>query len=165
MKIENCKLKIAKHDAFTLIEIMVVIAIIGILSALVLVSMKSYGAKARASKAMAQLSSAIPSMVSCWGNGNVVNSPGSDAICAEPGMGGADIAGYGKWPSLGSGDLANYSYSSSFDISTPPPSSGWYFFVTSGSSHDNLGICCNNTLSSCEIIGLKDTCNGNTPSN
>ncbi len=39
MKIENCKLKIAKRKGFTLIEVLVVIAIIGILAAITLVSL------------------------------------------------------------------------------------------------------------------------------
>lgn len=161
------KNKTKRNKGFTLIELMVAMAIIALLAAVLLVSMQGYGKDARASKALAQLSSAIPSMVSCWGNGNDVNSLGSgNAICVEPGMGGADIAGYGNWPSFSSGDLTNYSYSTTvFDISTPPPSSGWYFLVESDASHDNLGICCNKILSGCKIIGLSDTCDGNTPSN
>jgi prepilin-type N-terminal cleavage/methylation domain-containing protein len=38
MKIENCKLKIAKHSGFTLIELLVVMAIIGILAATAIVN-------------------------------------------------------------------------------------------------------------------------------
>ena len=38
MKIENCKLKIAKHEGFTLIELLVVMAIIGILVATAIVN-------------------------------------------------------------------------------------------------------------------------------
>jgi prepilin-type N-terminal cleavage/methylation domain-containing protein len=150
-----------KNKAFTLIEIMVAIAIVGILAATVLVSMSSFAAKARSSKALAQLSSAIPGMVSCWGNGNVVKDTVSgDKICRLSGMGGADIASYGLWPSL-TGDLANYSYTASSFAS----SSGWYFYAQSDASHDNVRICCNDIMKACKIILLSDTCNGVSPSN
>ena len=146
-------------SGFTLIEIMVAIAIVGIMSAVVLVSMKSFGAKARSAKALAQLSSALPGMISCWGNNYVVKNPASGgAICKLPGMGGADIASYGNWPSL-SGDFVNYSYTAQ-DVSS---SSGWFFYAQSDSSHDNLRICCNDAMKSCKVIDLSDSCTGASP--
>jgi len=146
MKIENCKLKIAKRDAFTLIEIMVAIAIVGILSAVVLVSMKTYGAKARSSKALAQLSSAMPSMVSCWGNGNDVGAPASGgAICQDSAATPNDIASYGTWPIAGSGDLTNYSYTS-----TLTSKSSWLIKL-SDSANDKKRVCCNSAMMNCKI--------------
>ncbi|MDI6777593.1 MAG: type II secretion system protein [Patescibacteria group bacterium] len=131
MKIENCKLKIS-NSAFTLIEIMVAIAIVSILAAAVLVSMQSYGVKGRSSRALAQASSALPSMVSCWGNsGTVSDSPGD--ICSGK-------SAYGNWPTLPNGY--------SFSAVTGTSSSSFYFTVTG----ESQTICCNSAMNSCGII-------------
>lgn len=141
------------NKAFTLIEIMVAIAIVGILAAVVLVSMKSYGAKGRSTKALAQLSSAIPSMISCWGNAGTVNAPSSGGdICSL-------AASYGQWPAT-SGDLSSYSYGSSVSSK-----SSWYISLTSGSSDDNKRICCNSTMNSCKSLDTAATaCGASNPS-
>jgi len=135
MKIKNCKLKIS-NSAFTLIEIMIAIAIIGILSAVVLVSMKTYGVKARASRALAQASGAIPSLVSCAGNGGTPAFSGD--ICS---LG----SSYGSWPTFPS----DYGVAASNWTSA----SSWYFTVTS--ANDSQKICCNSKMSSC---GMSDSC-------
>ncbi|MFH0929655.1 MAG: type II secretion system protein [Candidatus Moraniibacteriota bacterium] len=118
---------------FTLIEVMVAIAIIGILAAVVTVSMSSYGKKARASKAMAQASSAIPSMVSCAGN------IGNSAVRFSGYICGSSNQGYGSWPVFPSGYSVNASDWTS--------SSNWYFRVYS--SADSQTICCNSAMNSC----------------
>ncbi|MDD3487470.1 MAG: type II secretion system protein [Candidatus Moranbacteria bacterium] len=141
------------NKAFTLIEILVAIAIIGILAGVVLVSMKSYGAKARASKAQAQLASAIPAMISCWGNRGKVYQPDSD--------GGSDIcslgSSYGQWPSY-VGDLSSYDYTSPKETVTTDPDycalgcidrDNWYVYVNSSSSNDDRRICCNKKANGC----------------
>jgi prepilin-type N-terminal cleavage/methylation domain-containing protein len=154
------------NNAFTLIEILVAIGIISILAAVVLVSMKSFGARGRSAKALGQLSSVIPSMVSCWGNGNEVKEPSSgDEICKEAGAGGADIDSYGKWPDVDSGNLKDYDYSSNSG-SGKLPKTNWY--VRLKSSDDKQTICCNSTMNNCSsvnyISGNAD-CDANTPSN
>jgi prepilin-type N-terminal cleavage/methylation domain-containing protein len=144
--------KIARNKkGFTLIEILVAIAIVGILASVVLVSMMSYRAKARSAKMLASLSSAVPSMVSCWGNSGTVASPSSGAdIC--------DLSsGYGKWPSL-AGDLSSYSYGG--DVSNK---NSWYVSAASGT--DDRKICCNSAMNSCKILDTAgSTCNATTPS-
>jgi len=120
---------------FTLIEILVAIAIVGILAAVVLVSMQSYGAKARLSRAMAQASSVISSLVSCAGNGGTPSFSGQ--ICS---LG----SGYGDWPTFPSG----YSVNSSDWTSA----SSWYFSVTG----ESQTICCNSKMNSCGITGTCD---------
>ncbi|TSA45765.1 type II secretion system protein [bacterium] len=141
--------------AFTLIEIMVAIAIVAILASVVLVSMKSYGAKGRSTKALAQLSSAIPPMISCWGNGGTITVPPNNSsrdICSL-------AASYGQWPAT-SGDLSSYSYGSSVSSK-----SSWYISFTSGSSDDNKRICCNSTMNSCKVLDTAATaCDASNPS-
>ncbi len=141
---------------FTLIEIMVAIAIIGIMAAAVIVSMQEYGKKARSTKVLAQLSSVIPNMVSCWGNGKTVKNPASGgAICREPSMGGADVASYGYYPSL-SGDLSSYSYGV-IDIDN----NAWHFGAESSS--DSKAVCCNVTMKSCKEVTQPLSDSGGSP--
>ena len=141
--IQNSKFKIQNsRKAFTLIEILVAIAIIGILATVVLVSMQSYGKKARASRAMAQASSVIPSMVSCWGNGGDVTA--GTNICSIG-------SGYGVWPTLPTG----YSYSGN-SITKAQSASPWVFSVTNTESAPT--VCCNSKMSGC---GMPSSCDVN----
>jgi prepilin-type N-terminal cleavage/methylation domain-containing protein len=128
------------NKAFTLIEIMVAIAIVGILSAVVLVSMQSYGVKARASRAMAQASSVIPSLVSCAGN------VGNSAVQFSGYICGSSYQGYGSWPTWPN---------SSYGVVAPEywnSSSDWVFKVSVESGD---AICCNSAMNSC---GQPTTC-------
>lgn len=122
-------------NAFTLVELMVVIAIIGVLAAVVLVSLQSFGKKARASKAMAQASSVIPSMVSCYSNGGIPRFSSGD-VCS--GITGA--SNYGQWPVFPSG----YSIGSSHDWTS---STNWFFKIGAESGVND--ICCNSKMNSC----------------
>lgn len=168
-----------QNKAFTLIEIMVAIAIIAIMAGVVLVSMKGFAAKGRSAKALGELSSAIPSMVSCKGNGYAADNiksmtwsdeEGGNSICVTKNNGantiGTAVSGYGFWPKM-EGDLANYKYvyynHTNDDEKTPPIL--WYFAANSGSTSDNVMICCNQTINGCEILPQKwATCDGDTPS-
>lgn len=137
---KNRALSVEKRG-FTLIELMVAIAIIAILSAIILVSMQGYAKDARASKALAQLSGAIPSLMSCWGNGLTPNVPSSGGnICGSDNK-------YGIWPIAGSGELSSYSYAS-----TLTDKGDWVVELSSGSTQDNKKICCNSKMNSCGII-------------
>ena len=148
--IQNSKFKIQNsRKAFTLIELLVAIAIIGILAAVVIISMSSYAKRARSAKALAEVSSAIPSAMSCLGNGGTVKTP-------RP-SGGVDICeigpSYGLWPVLGAlgTDLANYSYIANWW----PSSAKWYLRVYS--AKDDVAICCSSAMNGCGIIGVAST--------
>ncbi|MDP1845415.1 MAG: type II secretion system protein [Candidatus Moranbacteria bacterium] len=139
---------------FTLVEIMVAIAIVGILAAVVLVSTKSYGVKARSTKATAQLSSALPSMISCIGNmgvAKVSNPSGGVNICTG-------VASYGNWPSID-----NYSYTST--AANISGTTSWFVTLDSTSAKDDVRICCNSAMSSCKIISPLSgaTCTATSP--
>jgi len=150
--IQNSKFKIQNsRKAFTLIEILVAIAIVGILAVVVLVSMTASRSKARSAKALASLSSAIPSMVSCWGNGGIVSSPSSGGnICSL-------AASYGQWPQT-AGDLSSYSYAGSVSSKT-----SWYVMLTSGT--DDRRICCNSAMNNCKLLDTASAaCSATNPS-
>ncbi|MFA5926328.1 MAG: type II secretion system protein [Parcubacteria group bacterium] len=128
-----------KGSGFTLIEILVAMAIVAILASFILVSMSAYRSKARSAKALSQLSSAIPSMMSCWINSGAVSAPSSgDDICSL-------ASTYGKWPQT-EGDLDSYSYGG-----TITDSASWFITLTSDSGNDGRRICCNGAMNSCKI--------------
>jgi len=141
-------------QAFTLIEIMVAIAIVAILTMVVLAQFQRYAKGARASKALAQLSSAIPLMVSCWGNTGTVNSPSSGGYICK--INGSDVPSYGQWPYT-AGDLVDYSYGG-----TTTNKANW--FVVIANSSDSKKICCNSVMSNCKILdNYTDSCDASNP--
>lgn len=155
-----------QSKAFTLVEIMVAIAIIGILAAAILVSMSSFGAKARSSKALVQLSSTVPSLVSCCGNGGTPNDPDPDGDFESDGS--IDIcslgSSYGKWPSSTEGDLQNYRYTSA-NVSN---CSNWLIRFNSTTAYDDVSLCCNYGMKGCKILGdytQRNNCTGTLPAN
>lgn len=93
-----------RQKGFTLTEIMVAIAIVGILAAIVLVSMGSYRKRARSAKLAGSLNSAVTSMQSCWtfAGGDIYIPASNSNICY---LGSStsqqnSASQYGKWPDL-----------------------------------------------------------------
>ena len=114
-----------QRKGFTLIELLVAMAIIGILAAVVLVSMSGYRIDANASKITTSLSSAATSMASCWGMGGVVLAPSANKnICTFTTT---STSSYGVWPDVSS--LAtNYWYSENNGDTAILPS-GWFYLT------------------------------------
>jgi prepilin-type N-terminal cleavage/methylation domain-containing protein len=170
-----------KRSGFTLIEILLAIAIIGILAAVILISLSGYRASARSSKLNSSLSSVVTSLQSCWAFGGQVNAPSNNAqICTL-------ASSYGNWPDV---SQDGYSYSDisyafllddfhpenyfgsflGFFIPTakaagpPGPSylskTNWYF--SAASSTDNKKVCCNQKMSGCKIIEYSNICGSDT---
>lgn len=131
------------REGFTLIELIIVMAIIALLAGIVLVSMSGYAKDARASKALSEISSAIPSMMSCWTNGGQLNTPsgsGTTPICQLS-------SSYGYWPAT-AGDLSSYSYMSDWD--NPQDKNSWTVILINQAADGKL-ICCNGTMKNCRI--------------
>ncbi|HHX58412.1 MAG TPA: prepilin-type N-terminal cleavage/methylation domain-containing protein [Candidatus Moranbacteria bacterium] len=128
------KIKIKKRRCgFTLVELLLVIAIIGILSGIILVGVTSYRKNARVTKVMAELGGQLQNITMCFSDDGSVGAPnGGSNICQGR-------SSYGKWPAL----LGDWGYGSSEFRS----SSNWYF--SASSSEDRAIICCNSTYSKC----------------
>ena len=135
------------QKGFTLIEMLLVIAIIGILSAAILVGVSSQRDKARASRVLVELSGVIQPMMMCWADGGDVNVPsGGTKICVgEP--------GYGKWPDISS---QGWEYNDK-DLDG---SGSWYLKAKKTGSGEY--ICCNSTYDRCANMGNDNSCNAGT---
>lgn len=164
------KTKFYEKKGFTLPELLMVTALIGILAAVVLVSMSHSRKRAREARVLGSISSAVAAMQTCWMHGGEVNRP-----TANENTGGNDIcdgrSSYGQWPRMGQSAGLGYSgYASSYIEGTPPDEDdtdhidqhSWFVRVTL--VDDTARVCCNSAMRNCVI--LKDSgedCDENTP--
>jgi len=144
---QNKKNKQLNKKGFTLLELLLVLAIIVILSGVILVSVGSQRKKARETKMLTELSATLQPILMCYSDGGTIEAPTSgENICS---LGDS----YGKWPSLPDDFTENGNkYSSDFS------GSNWYFFI----ENDNVQICCNNYSGRCGLQSANDECNGKT---
>jgi prepilin-type N-terminal cleavage/methylation domain-containing protein len=131
-----------KYQGFTLVEVLVVVAMIAILSSAILVAVSGQREQARRSKVLVEVSGLIQPMMMCWSDGGTVRNSGN--ICS---LG----AGYGVWP-----DLAASGWS--LTASNFTDSGNWFFQVSDGSNY----ICCNSTYDRCADMGTSNVCNTTT---
>jgi len=138
-------------NGFSLVEILIVMAMISIISAAVLVSVSGQKKRAQETRALAELSGIMQYIVMCQSDGGNVNSPNG-------GSGGGNIcslgSNYGKWPKVGASSALSYfgNYSANFSVNS------WYFYITNGTRK----VCCNNTSSRCALINNSASCTGST---
>ena len=131
--------KIKRSDqGFTLIELMTVMAIIGILATAIIMSLSSHKKRAEGTKALTELSGVMQNIYLCIADEGVVPAPSSgQSICSI-----SDA--YGLWPSM-TDSLANYSLSGSSSFT-----SAWYYQAVN--STDSITICCNSLSGRCENL-------------
>lgn len=106
------------QKGFTLVELMVVIAIIGIMAGVVTVNMKGSVDKSKRASALTTASSVLPELVTCADDGGVApSSPSEDSddnsnkICCDDESCGSFVSGHSAtWPSISS--KTGFSYGS-----------------------------------------------------
>lgn len=126
-------------SAFTLIEMLIVVAIIAILSGAVLVSISGQREKAQANKVLTEISARLQPMMMCWSDGGTVSVAN---LC--------NLANYGAWPTLptGFGPMTG-----SF-----PSSNSWYIIIDGGGAR----ICCSSAMSQCGVLPAAGACTAGT---
>ncbi|MEK7598202.1 MAG: prepilin-type N-terminal cleavage/methylation domain-containing protein [Patescibacteria group bacterium] len=124
-----------KKPGFTLIEILIVVAIIAILVSAILVSINNSRKKARINSAKTSVRSALPIIVSCKDSGGIVSFP------ANP-MGGNRICNTGYdssfWPPL----VSNYQYGGGVYDSKDCN----FQILTNGESNPDIACDCNSQM-------------------
>lgn len=143
---------------FTLVELLLAMAIVSILAAGVIGMLSSHKNKAKQTKALAELSALVNPILMCRTDGGTINTPSSGAsLCSL-------AASYGTWPSTGSGSsLDNFGTYSSSNLVGASWASDWSFYTDDSAA--SVRVCCNGTSNRCGIIDTTDTCSGYDLSN
>ncbi len=136
---------------FTLVELLLVLAIISILSGTILVSVSAHKKRAEEAKMQAQLAGAIQNMVLCRSDDGTINEPHDSA-------GGGDIcslsSNYGKWPKTGAPtNFSNYVSDGAFE------DGNWFVYTDDGTAR----ICCNSGSNQCQHLATAAACDATTP--
>jgi len=95
------------YNCFTLTEIMVAMAIVGILASVALVSIGAYRAKGQSEKVKASLDSVVTGMTSCWSFGGLAEGLNRPDLSCGAGLCSLGES-YGKWPDISK--IGDYSY-------------------------------------------------------
>ena len=130
---------------FTLIELMVAIAIIGILAGVMITSMMGYRDKARATAALQVAESVMPAAMECnlRGQNIVTNFPGSDSDSGQAGSnssaGGEICAGSSAtWPTLNTSSTTGWGWCY---VGGDPSYPNRYFYTLRNSSSGKKILC------------------------
>ncbi len=143
---------IKNKNGFTLVELLLAIAILVMLSGAILVSISSQREKARVTRMLSEVSAVIQPIYMCLADNGNVNSPsgagGGTNIC--------DLSSaYGIWPVTSIAEFGNYISSNSANFGN-----NQWFIQLDGSG---VRICCNSHTISCHILPIGGTCSAATP--
>jgi prepilin-type N-terminal cleavage/methylation domain-containing protein len=145
-------------EGFTLLELMTVIAIIGILASAIMVSLSVQKKRAVVGRVLTEMSATMQNIYLCKSDDGTINSPdstGGNDLCK---INETDNPNYVQWPALGENEGLSSSYTAGGDFN----GNDWYYGVnadTSAGGEDN--ICCNAKSGKCGKIGTV-SCSGTT---
>lgn len=147
-------LKIKSKNGFSLIELMLVVAVIGILAGIVMVPLRGQRERAEDIKILADLSATIQPILVCFSDGNNVYFPsasGTENICRD-GTNNAELSAYGQWPDMDS--EYQYDDSATFKGKVVGSEEDWSFWIAG----NDYNICCNKRNKQCAKILSSITC-------
>ncbi len=145
LKLKNMQL--INKKGFTLVELMITVAIIGILASIVLVSTSTSVEKSKRASAIASASSVLPELVACQDDVGFAKSTAivaGDPVCCTNGSCGTAFSGHTvTWPNVNT--KAGWSYSSSAPTGTLAAGTYSYTLTKSGQT----SIICNYATNDC----------------
>ncbi len=145
------KARLRKKSGFTLVELLLVLAIITILAGIILVTVSSQRKRAHQAKAISELSAVIQPILMCRSDDETVNTPHST-------LGGGNICGannnYGTWPVPPTAGGFETPYEASDNAGFED--GNWRICIDDGA---DTQICCNSTYSRCKLIDNGDCTN------
>jgi type IV pilus assembly protein PilA len=127
------KIFISKNSGFTLVELMVVVAIIGLLSAVAIPNFRKYQAKSKMSEAKLQLSSLYTAQIAFFSEFNIF------ATCLN-------YMGYNPSP-----EMSQRYYAVGFDVAANINTNAWTSATNSGLQSGTAANTCSRTLAAASI--------------
>jgi prepilin-type N-terminal cleavage/methylation domain-containing protein len=146
------KFGLLTEQGFTLIELMTVMAIIGILASAIMISLSVQKRRAASGKVLTEMSAVMQNIYLCKSDDGTIEIPttGGD-VCSLS-------SDYGQWPTLEGNEGLSNTYTRGGDFN----GNNWFYGVnadTSANGEDN--ICCNAKSGKCGKIGTV-SCSGTT---
>ena len=138
-------------QGFTLIELMTVVAIIGILASAIMISLSVQKKRAVVNKILTEMSGVMEDIYLCKSDDGIVVSPNNGvAVCQ---FDGTNNDNYGMWPDIGSD---GFSYVNSANFSGP----NWFYGAVPSDSEMQT-VCCNSRSERCGKLDEGASCTAN----